>query len=256
MVSRRPPVVGGHHRDFVHVVLVGVHRLFQVRQKSEGEHAVVDGKVAAVRALHRPADPVVPVLVGGTVGVNGGGGVFPNGELGAAPGGDDGGLVQVGHGNGQCVGQRSVGPSVGRPDDHLVDVVPVGISGPFVVGRDAEPQLAQGVDHEVAAVLACGAPTVYRGAGVLGVTGSVPGQHRGVGVVLGHGGGNRARHRDGGNLVDVGNGDGEVHPVPVAVGVGGHHGQLIHVVPIGVDRVSRSPAGWQRPERPGRCCRW
>ena len=124
--------------------------------------------------------------VGGPEGVQGGVTVLRLAEGSPAGGGDGGHLVDAGHRHHLDLLQGASVPAIRGPDGHLVDVVPVGVGGPLVVRRVAEPELAQCVDHEVPAVPARGAPPGDLHAGPLRVRGRVGGQHPGHPLVLRH----------------------------------------------------------------------
>ena len=251
------PLIGGHYRDLVHIVPVGVHRDFKVRQQAQGEDAVVDGKALPVGALHRPRDCVVIVLVRGPVGVHDRGGVLPHGELGPALCGDDRRLVHLPDRHYQRYFQHAVGPAVGGPHRHLVDIVPVRVGRPLVVRRGPEPQFAQFADDEVAAVAARSAPPEDTGAGIFRVCGRVIGQHSGVGMVLGNAAGCSALQSYLRAFVDVGDGNSEGQAVRIAVLIGGHDLQFVFVVPVvigGILKVWWAREGQGAGVGEGECC--
>ena len=102
--------------------------------------------MSAVGSDERPGD-CLPLRVGGAEGVEDGVPVLGLGERGPA-GGDNGRLVHVGNRDHLHLLQGAGVSAVRRPNGHLVDVVPVGVGRPLVVGGEPESQFAQAYERK------------------------------------------------------------------------------------------------------------
>ena len=138
----------------------------------------------------------------------------------------------------------AVVPTVRRPHRHLVNVVPVGVGRAFVVRRVPEPQLTLFINDEVPSVRSRSAPEGNLGAGVLRVSGRVPGQNLHLVLVLRHTSGSTADPPYLRSLVHVCHRHHHGKCGGVGLVVPRLHRDVIDVVPARVPRESRSWAGW------------